>query len=94
MNKLNVKLLSTWRDSRYLCQEQGMQEYLTSNMLSLREKQLLFRLRSRTTPNKTNYKGKYSNNLSCSLCEEPDTEESESHLLCCNYLASLSELAH
>ena len=40
---------------RYLCQEQGMQEYLTSNELSTREKQLLFRLRSRTTPNKTNY---------------------------------------
>ena len=32
--------------SIYLCQEQGMQEYLTSNMLSTRGKQLLFTRKS------------------------------------------------
>ena len=79
--------------SKFLYQEQKMQEYLTTELLSKREKQLLFRLRSRTTPNKTNYKAKYLNNLSCTLCEIPDLEESESHLLCCDYLTSIPELA-
>ena len=64
--------------SKYLNQEGTIQEYLTLDLLTTKQKQLLFKLRSRTTPNKTNYKNKYINDLSCSLCMDPDTVESES----------------
>ena len=74
--------------SQYLYQEHKMKEYLTTEMLSVRQKQLLFKLRSRLTPNKTNYRNRYENNLSCSLCKDPSTEESEIHLLSCDFLVN------
>ena len=39
-----------------------------------------------TTPNKTNYKKKYENNLHCSLCLDQQSEESLEHLLNCTFL--------
>ena len=60
--------------------------------LSIREKQLLFKLRSRVTPNKTNYRKKYEHDLSCTLCKDPNTEESESHLLSCPFLINKHQL--
>ena len=53
--------------SMYLHQDTKMAEYLRSDQLSVREKKLLFKLRVGTTPNKTNYKKKYENNMKCSL---------------------------
>ena len=42
-----------------------------ADLLSVREKQLLF---------KTNFRKQFDNDLSCSLCKDPDSEESLSHL--------------
>ena len=45
--------------STFLHQGEKMQEYLCSDKLSTREKQLLFKLRSSVTPNKSNFRKKY-----------------------------------
>ena len=79
--------------SRYLYQETKMKNYLTTAKLSTKEKKLLFKLRSRTTPNKTNYKMRHNNDLSCSLCKDKATEESESHFLECQFLANIPQLS-
>ena len=62
-----------------------IKEYLTTEKLSTREKQLLFKLRTMTTPNKTHFKGKYKDDLSYTLCNDPNSEENLNHLLCCTY---------
>ena len=49
----------------------------------MKQKQLLFKLRSRSVHTKANYKNKYKFELSCSLCKDKDTEENDSHLLVC-----------
>jgi hypothetical protein len=57
-----------------------MQEYLRSNLITTKEKILLFSMRSRTNDLKWNYKEKYKQDLSCSLCKKYPLK-SESHLL-------------
>ena len=78
--------------SMILHQDSQIKEYLTSHRLSTHEKQLLFRLRTRTTPNKTNYKNRYKDDLSCILCKDPNTEENLSHLLRCPFLQTKPQL--
>ena len=63
--------------------ESKMQEYLTSSNLSISEKQLLFKLRSKMLKIKANYSSIYKGNLSCSLCLDKQAIENESHLLSC-----------
>ena len=87
-----TKLQMSHSKSRYLYQEPEIKDYLTTDQLSTKEKKLLFKLRSRTTPNKTNYKMKYINDLSCSLCEDKATEESEIHFLECQFLVNVPQL--
>ena len=78
--------------STFLHQGEKMQEYLCSDKLSTREKQLLFKLRSSVTPNKSNFRKKYENDLSCILCQNPNTVENLQHLLDCPYLTSQPQL--
>ena len=60
-----------------------LQEYLESENLTYKQKQLLFSLRTRSINVKTNYKSKYKHsNLFCTLCDDK-LVESESHLLEC-----------
>ena len=47
----------------------GMKEYLKTDRLNLVQKQLLFSLRTRMVMVKCNYRNKYGDNLSCSLCQ-------------------------
>ena len=75
--------------SLFLYQESTMKEYLSTDQLTVAQKQLLFKLRSRVTPNKSNYKNKYKNDMSCTLCKDNQTEENLSHLLCCPFLTQL-----
>ena len=72
--------------SMYLYQSEKMAEYLRCDQISVKQKKLLFKLRVGTTPNKTNYKKKYENNLHCSLCLDQQSEESLEHLLNCTFL--------
>ena len=43
-------------------------------------------MRTKTVNVKTNYKHSYINNMLCRLCEKPDEDECEEHLLVCNEL--------
>ena len=78
--------------SRILHQESQMQEYLTADKLTVNQKKLLFKLKTRMTPNKTNLKSKYKNDLSCTLCKNKETIEDLPHLLCCPFLTRQPEL--
>ena len=70
----------------------GLQNYLVSQDLSIREKKLLFSLRTRMFHVKTNYKKKYEFNMQCSLCDDNPESESEKHLLkCTKILSNLSD---
>ena len=59
-----------------------MKEYLSTDKLTLQQKQLLFNLRTRMVLVKCNYKRKYEGNLLCTLCDT-QSEESQEHLLVC-----------
>ena len=59
------------------------QNYLKCNNISIKEKKLLFSLRTRTVDVKTNYRNKYKLNMYCRLCKDTSEEESERHLLKC-----------
>ena len=59
-----------------------MKEYLSTDKLTLQQKQLLFNLRYRMVLVKCNYKRKYEENLFCTLCDT-QAEESQEHLLVC-----------
>ena len=62
-----------------------MQKYLQPNSEKIRkeEAQLIFKLRSRMTNVKTNFKGKFDN-LECRACEIED--ETQKHILECTIL--------
>ena len=47
----------------------------------MKEKQLLFKLKVRMTPNKNNFKSKYGNDLTCTLCKDENSLEDLPHLL-------------
>ena len=57
------------------------QNYLQTNVLTTKQKQLLFSLWTRSVDVKTNYKNMYKFNLQCRLCEK--YEDSERHYLVC-----------
>ena len=78
--------------SQYLHQGQQMQEYLSTDRLTIREKQLLFKLRSAVTPNKANFRKKYEDDLSCILCGDISSVETLHHFLTCSYLTSQPQL--
>ena len=71
--------------TKYLHQEEEMKDYLKSDELSTKEKQWLFKMRTRMCPNKTNFEGMYKADLFCSLCQDKSKKESEIHLLECKY---------
>ena len=79
--------------TKHLKQGSGMKEYLTTDELKLKEKQLLFKLRVGMTPNKTNFSNKYKDDLSCTLCKNISSEESLLHLLQCSFLTGHPDLA-
>ena len=78
--------------SQYLHQGQRMQEYLCTDKLTTKEKQLLFKLRSAVTPNKANFRKKYEYDLSCILCGDQSSVETLHHFLVCSYLTSQPQL--
>ena len=79
--------------SKVLHQSPNIKEYLTTDQLSTREKQMLFKLRTMTTPNRSHFKGKYKDDLSCTLCKDPTSVENLKHLLGCSYLLSDNQLS-
>ena len=67
-----------------------MQNYLKANnsKMSQNESQMIFKLRSRTTKVKTNYKGMFEN-LECTVCHEEN--ESQKHILHCKEIRKMKE---
>ena len=68
-----------------------MKEYLKTDRLNLVQKQLLFSLRTRMVMAKCNYRNKYGDNLSCSLCQRL-SQESKEHLLLCPGILEYSDI--
>ena len=62
----------------------NLQSYLTSDNLSVEEKQTLFQLRTRSTDVKSNFKSQHGSNLQCQFC---DLEEDQPHLLLCKEIS-------
>ena len=69
---LKIKNNEEKTKSKNIWPSTNMKEYLRSNKLSTEEKQLLFSMRCRVNPLKWNYKSKYANNMSCSICPSDD----------------------
>ena len=59
-----------------------MQKYLESDMLTKREKLLVFSLRAHMIKVGHNY----GNKQICPLCQDPDTDDSQTHLINCEVL--------
>ena len=61
-----------------------MQPYMKDTEFSIKERQLLFKLRTRMTSVKSNFSSMYTC-LNCDLCEK-DFSQSDSHLLDCEFM--------
>ena len=57
--------------------------------MSTKEKQLLFQLRTRTTPTRANYKSQFKFDLTCPLCKDQTSEQTDAHLLDCSGVAKI-----
>ena len=74
LNNLNTEQLVT-------------QQYLQTVLLYKEEQQLLFSLRSRSYPVKSNFKTQYvGDNMTCRICADPSSYEDEIHLTLCSKL--------
>ena len=58
----------------------SLQPYLSDSRFSLKQKQLLFKLRTRMLDIKGNFKVTYKNNIQCDLCNE-NIDQSQDHLV-------------
>ena len=63
----------------------SLQPYLSDSRFSLKQKQLLFKLRTRMLDVKGNFKSMFQGNIQCDLCNE-DVSQSQDHLLDCQKL--------
>ena len=69
-----------------------MNDYLQSLHMTKEEKILLFKLRIWMVPVKANFSASFKDNLQCDMCGDKNSEESQMHLLHCNYLINHPEL--
>ena len=65
-----------------LSSDYTFKDYLGSHRLSITEKQLLFKLRTRMIDVKANYPNLYKSDLVCSLCDS-NSIENQQHVLVC-----------
>ena len=86
-----TKQMEKHSKSENLCLTDNIQNYLVNVNTTVKQKKLLFLLRSRMFPVKTNFQQSYSD-LLCSLCSK--AEESQQHLLLCEEIINGEELKH
>ena len=60
------------KKSKFLHHTDQMQEYLKTEGLTIKKKQMLFKMRNRMFPNKTNFSNLFKGYVSCSLCNDPE----------------------
>ena len=80
MSRKHSKSEFTWSKSVF-----EQEKYLSDARFSKQEIQLLFRLRTRMTDVKSNFRNQYQNNMDCQTCKETCIED-ENHLLVCENL--------
>ena len=90
-NQYLVKLRSTHSKSINLQIGNNLKMYLSCQQLTIEEKRLLFSLKTRSINVKTNFKNVFSN-LQCRLCNKPDEDESEIHVMKCSQVLSEANL--
>ena len=73
--------------SRGLDSDLKVQPYLQTNEMSLKEKQLLFKLRTYTYNWKANFKHQFQPDIKCYACNADDTQE---HLLTCSIASDIN----
>ena len=61
-------------------------KYLKSKELTKKEKETLFKLRTRSYDLKSNFPRKYGNKMQCRICEIEETIEDEQHTFSCPIL--------
>ena len=87
-----IELQNKHSKSQNLHLNKSMRKYLLCDEFSTQEKQTLFKLRSKMLSIKANFKNKHKNNISCSICNDKNSEESEIHLLSCPSLVNHPKL--
>ena len=87
-----LKLKDKHVKTEHLYPNNKMQEYLTTDKLTKPEKILLFKLRSRMIEIKGNFPERHRSNLHCELCDDETEDETQSHLLKCNFLLNHPDL--
>ena len=80
-----IGLRSKHSKSENLLCTNTMKDYLKTDKIHLSEKKLLFAMKTRAINVKTNFRNNFSNML-CRLCQKPDENESEIHLMKCKYI--------
>ena len=68
--------------------ELKIQKYLLPNVASLKLAKFMYHARSRMLDLKVNYKNKHQSDILCPVCKDPNSSDSQEHLLHC---ASLSD---
>ena len=58
-------------------------EYFNDRRFSKEDVQILFKLKTKMTNCKSNFKHQYGNNLFCRICEDENSFEDENHILIC-----------
>ena len=81
-----VTLQNKHTKSENLHLDSKMQPYLRTEVLTLNEKKLLFSLRTKMLRLKANFSSMFGNVLTCSLCKEVNSIETECHLLKCSFI--------
>ena len=78
------ELASTHSKSAFILNEKfGKKEYFNDRRFSKEDVQILFKLKTKMTNCKSNFKYQYGINLTCRICEDENSFEDENHILIC-----------
>ena len=83
-----IELRDSHEKTACLCPSNQMQDYLKCMNISKKEKILLFKLRTWMIQVKGNFSSSHINNMQCGLCGDKESEETQLHLLQCNFLVN------
>ena len=82
----------SYTKTEHLYPSDEMQDYLKTDQLTRSEKILLFKLRTGMVDLKGNFSESHRGNLHCELCDDESEDETQMHLLQCNFLQKHPEL--
>ena len=94
LEELNEKALNHSKSRQLIKSKLVPEQYIMSELFSLKEKELCFKLRTRTINCKKNFPGIYKDNLYCRFCNSSTEIKSQQHLLLCEKLSNQVENTH